>query len=297
MEVDEEGRPVRKRPMDNSVIVLLGGLGAVAFLALMFMLFHTGTSENKKVFNEVVRLMEDEKDFSAALRYAKANGRPGAADWPRLAEKIEQLEELAALEAVNQRNEEAYAWLRDNVEKVVETSGFRPKDRISDDEAAGRLRTFLETYPGTWPADLILSGDAARDRGEPWITYRRILTERASSEANVDQLIERTASEVRPLVAGRQYGQAIEAWERLRRAQSLFLVPELYQDLSRKVNARLADLQRDAREAWARDLQEIRRLKDIGKVAEARGRLEEMIQTYAVPSLVNEGRAMLEEMR
>ncbi|MFV1959156.1 MAG: FHA domain-containing protein, partial [Planctomycetota bacterium] len=208
----EEGRERgrgRRRSGHSAPIVLLGGLGALLFIVVMFLLMQGGTTVNQDVLVKADRMANRQGRYAEAIQYVRTYGERGAQGWTRLQQRIEVWERILELEQTNQRDAEADVWLRKNVILRTETTGFRPKNevRLPDEEVVNRLRQFLREYGDTNSAQILVApqkderGRATLAAGEPWMTFQRLLMDFRSKDADVEGLLAATRGQAQAKVA------------------------------------------------------------------------------------------------
>ena len=189
-------------------------------------------------------------------------------------------------------------WLNKNVSRYTATTQMRPKDRLTEDVIAAKLKEFMAAYPGTYPVTMILAADPEDGQiVEPWHTFRRILREHTGGAASAEDLFTRTRTTADSAAAGQRFGAGIAAWDALKQQQRLLLTGEVYQDLRRRADQQIADLQRRARESFDGTMKEARRLAEGGNKTQARVLLRGVIDNYGIPDLVREAQTELDRLK
>ncbi len=290
---DSEGeRLPRRRSSSNATIVVLGGIGALAFLALMFFLMDSGSGlthnqEVEKKANAYALNMEYDK----AIKYARKHGRSDEVHYDRIRDDIAKWEEMLEQEPMRKRNEEARLYFEHEVIRRTHSPVLKPQGSRLDSEAAEVMRQFLLTYGDTSTAALLLHADY-----EPYKHFRKIMREHAKDTASPRDILKRISLDLQNDLLVKRFGDAVKRLENVRDVQGLMISRDRAQELRRLVDARIANIKEQARRAFDLDMEEAERLMSGGDKRKARRALNNMIDTYGLPSLVNEAKAKLAEM-
>ncbi len=293
-EYDERPGRAPGRSSRSASIWILGGLGAAAFLVVMFVAMNPSKSVNLEVWQKATTMVEDQHDVQRAIDYAKRNGVKGEDGYWRIETSIPKWEKMLELEQRNAESDKAEAWLRQNVTDHTITTAFTPprEKQLPDEQIAKSLAWFLNEYRDTRPVTDLLGKP-----GEPWMTFKRLLRDFSSSDATAaDKAFEAANDKARHLAAGQRFGEAYAGLEREARIQALLLKPDLAKAFSEKVDRALLGLQTEAESAFAQDMAEVKRLEAGGRMNEARGRLDAMIDLYGIESLTRQAQAELDRI-
>lgn len=291
---DERPRFERKKGMDSSVIILIGGISAVVLALLFFLVMKPSMSHNKEVWLKANELAAPpDRDYAAAIAYAERNAQPDDSfDYSRLEEDIVKWRDLKLQVEQQGRSEEARKYLDDNITKFTRTSGFSPKNPKSSAEIADLLREFLVKYEGTDPALDLMS----ERPGEPWETFRYILQRNAPGDVDVEAVLRTATQKAKELAQAGKYGEALMVYDDLKRTQSVLLQAEVYSTVARKADEGRAKILADAEDAFESEMRQVDSLVNRGDVRTARAKLKLIIETYGVPRLVNQAKDKLEEL-
>ncbi len=270
--------PPPRRRSSNSALVAVGGLLGAGVLALLIFGVLTGgdvTPHNRDVLWQARRLAEQGRTADA-IRYAEAHADPGLAYYLDVVDALEQFQRVLREEEALRRNHEAQKYYTDQIyHKQALTSRFRAKFPEPDDEIVRRLREFLWQWRFTPAAHAVLYNE-----GSEYPDLREAMRERATDAVTPQAALAHSRSELERLEGAGHFGEALRllAWERDR--WKLILTAPRWKDFQVSLDA-VADATRArAREHFARDRDEVRRLRSAGDGAGARRRLARMQQAY-----------------
>jgi hypothetical protein len=117
---------------------------------------------------------------------------------------MEDLRGLIAEKANGARIKEATDWYKTKIERWIATGpSWRPKDAVSEKEAAQRLREFLRTYGDTYIAKTLVNAKDDTNRA-----YQTILRENQDPERNRQKAWAEVEGSIAPFVNAGKLGPA-----------------------------------------------------------------------------------------
>lgn len=291
---DEEGeeRPTRRRGDSNSaVIVLLMGLGAVAFIGLMFLLFSVDGEVNVDVRVAASKLANAGK-LEQAIKYAQQHGQPSEAHWEALKEELDSWKSQVANIPIQKRNAEGRNWFDTNILRRTRTSMFRAKDALSPSEAAEVLREFLSAYGDTSRARELLFS-----KTPPYPEYREFMKDNLGKSEDANIAFGILTREITTMTNRKRFGDAVRRLE-FEKAKSQLLMPrETAQTFRRMVDNSVVEVKQAARRSFDEEMAQVDGLARRGETRKALRQLQTMIDTYGMPAMVKEAQDKYDEVR
>ncbi|MDJ0973716.1 MAG: FHA domain-containing protein [Planctomycetota bacterium] len=289
---DHDERPRRRRADNNSaVIVLLGGLGAIAFLFLMFTAFSGSGDINQDVRVKATE-MWNKDDIEGAIAYAEKYGDPAEPHWDTLKEEVDSWKRQIAMRPIMKREAEARSWYKKNLLERTYTQAFRSKDALTPKESVEVLREFLAMYGDTQPAREILHA-----KHSPFSEYREWMKEYASDQIKPAAVMAPLGREIDTLVNRKLYGDAVRKLETAKDMQQLLMTRELAQEFRRMADARILTVKQSARRDFDAEMARIDGLARRGEKSKALRALTKIIDTYGLKNLTDEAEAKFDEIR
>ena len=293
---DGEGRrPRRRRNQNSPAIMVLGGLGAIAFLWLMFTLLSTGSDINQDVRVKAGNMAADYK-LKEAVAYAEANGDPTAPFWEELELDIRKWKRQIAMMPDVARNKEAATWFEMNIERQAKTkdrSGPQSKGALSPKEIADLLREFLVAYGDTSKArQLVAREPTLRHYKE----YQEWMLANARSDVDPVSIVRAVENQVDDAAARHQYGDAVKVLESLKARQRLLVIPDKAEEVRRRANDKIATVRRQARAAFDELMRKVDSLAANGENRRAKRLLQDVVDTWGLPNLISEAEVRMGEL-
>ncbi len=291
----EERRPRRRTSQNSPVIMVLGGIAAIAFLGLMFALLGGGKDINQTVRVKAGNMAADYR-LKEAVAYAEANGDPTAAFWEELELDIRKWKRQIAMMPNVQRNKEAATWFEMNIERQAKTedrSGPQSKGALSDSEIADLLREFLETYGDTSKArQLVAREPTLRHYKE----YQGWMLANARSDVDPVSIVRAVETRVDDHAARHQYGDAVRILESLKARQRLLVISDKAEEVRRMANDKIATVRREARSAFDQLMRKVDNLAADGENRRAKRLLQDVVDTWGLPNLISEAEVRMGEL-
>jgi len=276
---DEDDRPRYRKKSNNSAIIILGALGAIAFLVVMFAMFGSSMSQNEEVLIKADR-MADKREYAKAIQYAEQNGDPSGDDYGKLMRKVANWKDRLDAQKSLERSHAAQTYFDHEIYRKQAITGrrrggFRAKDALPDREVVRLLRDFLTKYGETAKAAEILHSDLA-----DFEHFRDAMREYASPDLKSTDVLQGVQAQVDIDVSARRYGKAVMKLEYLRDMNRLCMTTEHYTELRKAVELKVQGITDRAYTQFDSESREFTNHLKQGRRSKARAIFETMKREY-----------------
>jgi len=282
-EYDDDLPPPRRRSNSSSIVVL-GIIGVLAFVLIVWFLAAGGTAHNDLVWQKASQ-MADKRHYEDALTYAQQHGDPDGAAYHRLVRAMNDWKKRIKARKDLERSTEARDHLDYQIYRKQDiTDGhFRAKNALPVEEIVRMLREFLIKYQGT-PATYELMH--SEHSGYPML--REAMREYASEELKAgDVLSAPQMTEFSIAQSNGKYGQTVIDLVYLRDMNRLCMTAENWKKLRNLVEDEIAAVKSKARTAFDADKSKFLKYRRNEQRGMALRLLSEMRQKYnGIPELV-----------
>ncbi|MDA1196094.1 MAG: FHA domain-containing protein [Planctomycetota bacterium] len=279
----DDDAPPPRRKSGSGTIVLLGILGAGAFMIIMFAMFAGGSSDNQSVFIKAGK-MADSGRYEEALKYAETHSDPGGDHYWAVVKGMEDWRKAVVARADALFEEEAskyfdYQIYRKQAVTGRRRGGFRAKDALSESDVAALLREFLLKYPNTAAARALMAGEQS-----DYVHLRDCMTENRDANLRSMNVMPAISADHDIDVSARRYGTAYQRLDYLQNAYRFIMTSENYTEFRNALQLKTDDVLDTARSKWRNDRAEFDSILSSSGKAKARKKLGEMRASYgAIP--------------
>ncbi len=276
---DDDDAPRHRSKQGSGPMVILGIVGAIAFLVLMFALFSPGQSQNEMVLVKADR-MADKRHYEKALAYAEQNADPSGEGYAKLRRTMRNWQDRLDAKKQGERNAAAQKYFRFEIyQKQAITGrrkgGFRAKDALPEREVVRLLREFLAKYPGSSDASLVLHSEQADYRH-----MRDAMREYASPDLKSTTVLQAAQAEVDIDVSARRYGKAVMDLTYLRDMNRLCMTTENYTQLRKAVELKVQEILDQAGSTFRSESKQFKDHLSAGRRGPARQLLADMKRQF-----------------
>lgn len=275
---DFDDRAPRRRSSNNGMIIVLGIVGGIAFMIIMFS-FLGGASVNQEVFAKADKIADGGK-YEEALKYAERNADPDADHYWAIVKGMEKWRKLIKAKKKSEfeaaaRHHYDYEIFRKQAVTGRRKGGFRAKDAYPEHEVAKMLRDFLLEYPGSFAAMAVIGG-----KQSDYVHLRDCMLENRDPDIKSSRVIQGLTAQHDIDVSAKKFGEAYLRLDYLRTAYKLIMTSENYTEFRQAIQLKIDDVLDTATSRWKDDEARFKGYLADGARGKAGKQLSDMKESY-----------------